>query len=40
MSETERQKKIFQLKLKERQLRKEGRVDEANALLGGLQIVS
>ena len=34
MSETERQRKIFSLKLRERQLRKEGKIDEANALLG------
>ena len=34
MSEMERQRKIFSLKLRERQLRKEGKIDEANALLG------
>ncbi|KAL4226590.1 hypothetical protein ACF0H5_014574 [Mactra antiquata] len=36
LSEKERQRKIFQLKMKERQLRKAGRIDEANALLGEL----
>lgn len=34
MSEKERQRRIFQLKMKERQLRRAGRVDEANALIG------
>ncbi|WAR25161.1 hypothetical protein MAR_010865 [Mya arenaria] len=36
MSEKERQRRIFQLKLKERQLRKGEQVDEANALLAEL----
>lgn len=34
LSDKERQRKIFQLKMRERQLRKAGKVDEANALIG------
>jgi len=40
MSEKERQRHIFQLKLRERQLRKAGNVDEANALIGELGFCS
>ncbi|XP_052249024.1 uncharacterized protein LOC127856876 isoform X2 [Dreissena polymorpha] len=36
LSEKERQRRILQLKLKERQLRKSGKIDEANALLAEL----
>lgn len=36
LSEKERQRKIFQLKMKERQLRKAGKTEEANALLAEL----
>ncbi|XP_060592636.1 LOW QUALITY PROTEIN: trichohyalin-like, partial [Ruditapes philippinarum] len=36
LSDTERQKRIFKLKKKERQLRKAGKIDEANALIGEL----
>ena len=34
LSEQERQKRLVDLKLKEKQLRKEGRMDEAAQLLG------
>ena len=34
LSEKERQRRLMELKLKERQLRREGRNDEADALLG------
>lgn len=34
LSERERQQKIMQLRLQERKLRKEGKIDEASALLG------
>ena len=37
MSEQDRQKELVKLKLQERQLRKEGRMDEAAALLEALQ---
>ncbi|XP_035826163.1 uncharacterized protein LOC101847194 [Aplysia californica] len=36
LSEKERQRRLMELKLKERQLRREGRYDEAAALLGSL----
>ncbi|XP_053377355.1 trichohyalin-like isoform X2 [Mercenaria mercenaria] len=36
LSDKERQRKIFQLKKKERQLRKAGKIDEANALIAEL----
>lgn len=36
LSEQERQKRLAEMKLKERRLRQEGRMDEAAGLLGGL----
>lgn len=37
LSEQERQRKLIELKLKEKKLRKEGKYDEAAALLGNVQ---
>ena len=36
LSEKERQRKLIRLKLEEKKLRREGRYDEASALLGQL----
>ena len=36
LSEQERQRKLIELKLKERQLKREGKYDEAALLLGSL----
>ena len=39
LSEQERQRKMIELRLKEKKLRKEGRFDEAAALMGMLNLI-